>query len=427
MMTESANNRRVDLPPSLDKNQTIKVIAISDKLHQSQPSETVMGTAMFNLDLKPVEEMVDFPNFSEEESGKRYNVLLAYSFYGSAVDSTSEGLSALHIACSTLLLDPLKNQSLRAALKDEGIILNVIDGDTYLETLLDLLSDDLRNLYTKVIDSGDASVQKVALALFGPYFCLLGKKLSTANATRWGEKISRALYSALGLIGLQDEIGNIYPSYLMAISFHGTIASKITIRTGIVNGLLEQAKGEKLSGPIKVFNGVILSRLAFTDLGNFRLIDTYILRTNMYMLLWGWVAISMPDLKKAYERFESFGEKAPYIKLITKPNDCPEFASVSIKKLAELSRLIGISMGQQQLSQVTTGFKFPNEEMVISRIKAVMNAGSTAAFVWSDTAGEYIAAKSDNKDLYGTLSGKDLLYNNEEPTTSNNNVTEINN
>lgn len=396
------------LPPTLDCWQTVKVISASDSIHNTLPTESIINKTTFSMDLKATMENVDFPEFDELTSELKYNILIVYALYGSALDASSPGLHSLHLACGILLLDPKNNTELRNALKIEGINLHYVPAHAYLNALLGLVSEDLVETYKTIVEMGTATVQKIALAFFGPYLCLLGKKLTVTNANKWGERISTAMYSALGLTELQTTIGLTYPTYEMAITFFGSVASKIPIRAGIVNGLIELSNKGNIASHIKIFVGVVLSRLSFTDLGNFRLIDTYILRTNLYMLLWGWVATSIPDLKKAYDKFESFGSKAPYLKLITNPNDCPEFSSFSIKKLAELSRLIGIIMGQQQLTQVTTGFQFPNEEMVKSRIEAIMIAGASASYVWSDVAGKYIASKSDNPNLYEVLGGKGL-------------------
>lgn len=424
-MFSDSRHHKIPCPKSLDCDQTVKVLAASDKMHESAPSESIVGNTLFSLNLTPAPEIIDFPEFSEGDNITQYKILIAYALYGSALTRPSEGLPPLHLACSILLLNPLQNQNLMNALREEGITLNKITGEEFLRVVVTNLPADLISIYEKIMDYEAITIQKIALAMFGPYFCLLGKKLNDANAHKWGTKISKALYSALGIMDREPDIGFIFPTAMMAISFHGSIASKLNIKTGIINGILELSKRTGGAGFMAIFVGVILSRLSFTDLGNFRLIDSYILRTNMYMLLWGWVATSMPDLRKAYERFESFGDRAPYLKLITMPNACPEFNNFSIRKLAELSRLIGIIMGQEQLSQVNTGFSFPDPEIVKARIKEVMTAGANALYVWSDVAGSYMASKKDNEQLYNVLSDKEILAKRPEPSAPAAQVVEI--
>lgn len=252
-------------------------------------------------------------------------------------------------------------------------------------------------------------------ALYGIYSCLLGKKVTPDNGAEWGRKCCKALLGTVGGDMIGHPIESVFPTVIFANDYYSRISITKDLRTIAYWFLKVASTNLEASAWQKDLCNSILLRLSWSDLTGFKLIYTFLLSTNRFLWLWGWLACNCYTLIKAVSRFIGFKEEGPYLKLLCSNNENPEFNNYIIRRMAEVARLVGIIDGQTTLARVKTGFQFENQEIVVESLRDIIAAGDKGLYAWVLFARNHILPVKENKEFYRIISNTNLL----NPSISN--------
>lgn len=375
--------------PNIDKPEDVNKL-----MYNWKPSTTIFQSTKRHMVLASRD-----PNDDEREQ-----IVLRYVFIGSKTRQTNPLIGALHIMVYGVYY----------GISMDGGFIKWLDTNDYIidrqppEYMIDQMTNIILTSgwmqyfldFQKWIEENQGALTS---ALYGPYVCLLGKKLNAQNCNQWGERCVAAMLGSIGDNNQDNTLTTIIPTLEFATNYHSRVVYSTRLRSIALTKLLTWKEAGGIQCWVKNLVYAQLARLAWTELTGFRLIMTYLVRDKPYFWLWGYLAISCPDVINAVDRFLEYKEKGPFLKLVTSSNDNAHFNTPAIKRMAEIARLIGIILGTKSLENVNVGYKFENEEEVKRTLKILMTAGDRGMFKWSKTASNHILPEHDNKEFYETV------------------------
>lgn len=404
----------------LDPAQIINLINSSDGIDPSADPESLYFKFEPSPDKISCTKSLIFFIDGKVSAAQREILISVYSFLGSRLTTVPDIISKLHMVIFAVFYNLNENHSFKTWLIENNYQFHKVTANNLINSLGEFIKKhDLGDEYKDLIESLKGGTVSKASAIYAPYSCLLGKRLNVANATGWGAKCVEAMLGSVGVIDVTSILRTIYPTYKFASDFNANITQLMPLRTmglrTMLNWVSNKAQPEWLNG----LTNAILTRLAWTELTGFRLIVTFLIKGQPYIWLWGYIAVTCPEVLQALNRFLQYQEQGPYLKLITRSADNKEFNNFTIKRVAEIARLVGMILGQTTLKNVKTGFKFENEELVMAGLRAIMSAGDTGMYNWANYASEQILPKEDNPEFYKiireiSILGQASISNNDE-------------
>lgn len=340
----------------------------------------------------------------------RDNLLLRYIFIGSKLTQINDDVSGLHLTSYALFYNAGNHTDFTSWAEAEGYKLIYMNIDNVIQSLDAMIEEEgLTEEFDTLAEDFNTGKSKKVNALYGIYSCLLGKKLSADNSADWGRKCNKALLGTVGGDIVGGAIESAYPTLQFANDYHNRISIARDLRRISYWFLKKASTSSTGSNWQKDLCGSILLRLSWTDLTGFKLIYTYLLSTNRFMWLWGWLACNAYSVLKAVQKFLSYKEEAPYLKLLTNNNENPEFNTYEMRRMAEVARIIGIIDGQSTLIRVHVGFRFDSYETVKEALQEILTAGDQGLYKWALFAREHILPVAQNSQFYKVIRNTNVV------------------
>ncbi|UHK03159.1 MAG: hypothetical protein FCPL1_gp1 [Hangzhou cletus punctiger lispivirus 1] len=300
-----------------------------------------------------------------------------------------------------------------------GYTPKIIDLSRFMSSMDNLLGERGAVIMKDISQQYKGNLDQAAYAMMSVYLCLLGKTLTDANATQWGKACITAMVRSAGL-NSNPEIESIYPTRQSSSLWNATINSNVTLRAGLFYMVKKISINDSSPDWLRNLMQAVLVRLSFSELLSFKLIDQYIMNGRVWLLLWGVISQRMYSVMDAYRVFNSFGEDAPYLKLITRSNATPQFNEENVKYVGEIARQIGILGGNLRLENINLGIELKKDSDIMNTIRDLLNSADNSAFTWSLSRANDIVRAQLNKDLIGRMvSGSRVEGTGSENTTLN--------
>lgn len=403
------------LPSNLNPNLVYEIIALSQTVRDNTAPAPVTEDPLVSVFSPPpiCEGDIIIPDTTNTPGRRLYSAMLKIVYIAKELATPSNTVKDIFRSSIPLLI-LIHPTTWSDLFKRNGYRVQVISVEVYHKVLDNYLGEEGKEEIANLEQQLGGSLREVATSLYGVLLCLIGKNVTEANCNQWAKNSLRAFLASGGQIIWDQRVCNYVPSFTGAQHFRSAMNGIRRLRATVVLYLINITKGNTTipDEQANVFRAM-LTRLRYSELLAFRLVDTFLVESKFWMLLWGLVAQRLPALREAYYRFNQYGELAPYLKLLTDPSANPQFNSSDIKYLAEICRYIGQRIGQLQLQNVQISNNLKLSSTITDRIDMLITESENALFEWAVKASTDIVDPRVNKKFFRTL----MARNEKEPNS----------
>ncbi|URA30369.1 ORF1 [Erthesina fullo arlivirus 1] len=405
----------VRLPGCLEQNQILALLSKAENINLDNRHEiSLIEHTPMSSKIVSERETIFICN-ANCDVASRDDFLIRYVFIGSRVDTVSNDLSKLHYTAYALFYNAGRHTDFTIWLEREGYTLVYVNAIDLIQALNDIIiREQLTDEFNSLVSDFEVGKSKKINALYCIYGCLLGKKLNADNGAEWGKKCCKSLLGTIGGDMTGHPIESVYPTVTFSNDYHSRVSIAKELRRISYWFLRKASTDLEGSSWQRDLCCSVLLRLSWSDLTGFKLIFTYLLSSNNFMWLWGWLACNCYPLLRAVNKFIEWGVHGPYLKLLSGNNENPEFNNYVIRRMAEIARLVGIIEGQKTLIRVNTGFRFENQEAVIETLKSILIAGDKGLYKWVLFAREHILPVKQNPRFYEIITNTNIYEPNNQ-------------
>lgn len=339
---------------------------------------------------------VDNAAISNED---RHGLMILHCLLSKDIDQHYSILSFLHLPIMMLFLNVEKSHA-NLYYRSLGCEMETVPASMLDSMYKDALGDASLEIYNNIMETKRS--QLIAYALYGVHLCMIGKSLNPNNSTTWAQKCLMAMIGSSGLGSLEELIGTIYPTLQAYKDFSSIITISTPLRAAIVLRLIKMKNTIK-SSHIKNLMEAVLLRLKFADMLAFKLVDTYLVSTNMYLFLMGDLATRIDSIISVYTIIARAGDMAPYLKLMTDPQQTPQLNDPHFKMSAEIARQVGIITGNTTLENVKFGVVIKDLVELQDRIRNIIGIANKSIFGWVTAPVNKILDPRINGQFYNVL------------------------
>lgn len=388
-------------PGREDPGKIRKLLLMADEVKSVlYPNSGIITEDKSQEPLIPSKSKMEIYDPSKFEPDQIQEAIVKFCLLASNVGELGDTFLKLHMPIAYLYLN--LNYSVQEVFaKAQGYQAQNGDITTLLNILNDSMNEHLKDIWDKICESEE--VAEYAEVLYGMYICILGKNLTEDFYTNWASTCITALISSSSLDSFNREIASFYPSYDSAGIFKRYIGSDVSLRAIYVHSILRWSKSSEITVRRKGTLEAIIRRLRFSEMMAFKLIDIYLMESRFYLTLYGIIAQRLDPVLEAYKVVREAGHLGPFIKLLSTSNAYPVFTNADFKYVAEISRLIGIALGNATLNKLKIGINIDNPEELMAQISELMRAAGHSIFNWAISESSQIMNPVVNRNFFKKL------------------------